>query len=111
MKIGKSEVEAFFGLEFSESGILKKILVSIESFFMRRFDHVSTISNSMLERIHKLGVSPNNTSLFPNWVNVELFSFEKNENDLRRKWDIKNDKKIVLLMLFYMNLRLMQKTL
>lgn len=90
------EVEAFFGVIVSKSGFLKKVILSIESRLMKRFDHVSTISQAMLDRIHKLGVMPDRTSLFPNWVDTEFIRPERRDNALREAWGVKGDRKVVL---------------
>src|SRR6185295_10835738 len=43
---------------------------SLESFVMRRFDVVSTISARMMERLAAKGVQENSRVLFPNWVDL-----------------------------------------
>ena len=90
------EVAAFFGLGFAKAGLFKKMAVWFEGWLMRRFDHVSTISNSMLDRIHNLDVLPDNTSLFPNWVNTTDVRPRTTFNGLKKAWGITDNQKIVL---------------
>ena len=47
------------------------MVASIESFIMRRFDRVSTISSRMMERLTTKGVATEHQALFPNWVDTE----------------------------------------
>jgi len=42
-----------------------------ERAIIRQFDRVSTISESMLERLRDYGIADNRLSMFPNWVNTE----------------------------------------
>jgi len=90
------EVAAFFGLGFARAGAFKGILVSIERWLTRRFDSVSTISRSMRDRIFRLGVPPEGTSLFPNWVDTERIRPDEPADALLRSWGLAEDRKIVL---------------
>jgi colanic acid biosynthesis glycosyl transferase WcaI len=90
------EIEAFFGLGFARSGLLKRILVSLEGWLMRRFDRVSTISHRMLDRIHHLKVPPERTALFPNWVDTRQIHPETKAGLLRKTWGVGDDQKVVL---------------
>lgn len=65
------EVDAAFDLGLLPSGKIRKIVLFIESFIMRRFDRVSTIAPKMAERLELKGVSPDNVVMFPNWVNTK----------------------------------------
>ena len=96
MHVQDFEVAAFFGLGFAKTGLLKKIAVWFEGCLMRHFNHVSTISNSMLDRIHNLGVLPCNTSHFPNWVDTAAVKPRKSFDSLKRAWGITEHQKIVL---------------
>lgn len=91
------EVEAFFGLGFaSPSYSLKKGINALEGWLMRRFDHVSSISKSMVARVALLNVPKNRTSLFPNWVDTKLISPDPKGRDLRKEWGFEDSRKIVL---------------
>ncbi len=90
------EIEAFFGLGFSSSGMLKRIASAAEGWLMRRFDHVSTISASMLSRISRSGVKEDRIFFFPNWVDVGHIRPHPNGNALRNAWGIASDQKVIL---------------
>lgn len=90
------EVEAFFGLRFGSSAFLKRILCSMEAWVMRRFDHVSTISQAMLNRIIRLNVPQKRTSLLPNWVDTKRVRPKPLGRDLRAEWGFSPDQKIIL---------------
>ena len=62
------EVDAAFDLGILKSKKLRAWITGIETFLMRRFDVVSTISIRMQEKLHIKGVSEKNTLLFENWV-------------------------------------------
>ena len=90
------EVAAFFGLGFMSSRWLKKCVIACEGWLMRRFDHVSSISNAMVNRIIQLRVPVKNTSLFPNWVDTEYIRPDAGGRDLRSEWGFTDDRKIIL---------------
>lgn len=90
------EVGAFFGLGFSSSNALKRIAVGAESWLMRRFSRVSTISGAMLARLLELRVAQDRTCLFPNWVDVDYFNPGQGSRELYRAWGIGDDKKVIL---------------
>lgn len=63
------EVDAAFQLG-GVSGVLKRLMLSIERMFTSKFDRVSTISPRMVERLSEKGVLAENSVLFPNWVDT-----------------------------------------
>ncbi len=90
------EIAAFFGLGFSSSGFLKKCAIAAESLLMRSFDHVSSISGSMLKRVSQLGVAESRIFFFPNWVDVEHIRPNPAGCNLRREWGFSDRQNIVL---------------
>ena len=90
------EVEAFFGLGFSSSGIVKKIANCSEGFLMRRFDRLSSISQQMAARIATFGLPKERISVFPNWVDTDSIRPTVNGRDFRREWGLMPDCRIVL---------------
>lgn len=66
------EVDAAFGLGLLKGEWLRRAVVGAESWLMRRFDVVSTISKRMLERAASKGVPPAKLKMFPNWVDFVL---------------------------------------
>ncbi|WP_448212788.1 WcaI family glycosyltransferase [Colwellia sp. MEBiC06753] len=96
MHIQDFEVDAMFGLGMSQSSLLKRIAVYIESFLLKRFDVVSSISYSMLERAKSKGASDNQLHLFPNWADLNFVTPEVSGDKLRAQWGYSPDDYIVL---------------
>lgn len=61
------ELDAMLGLGLSRGGRLARWLQSAERWLLRRFDRVSTISRSMLNKAHEKGVDDHRLVFFPNW--------------------------------------------
>jgi len=64
------EVDAAFDLGLLKGAWLKKVVLGVERWLMRRFDRVSTISSRMLDRALAKGVAPARALLFPNWADL-----------------------------------------
>ncbi|BEI32960.1 hypothetical protein PHIN5_03280 [Polynucleobacter sp. HIN5] len=71
MHIQDFEVDAAFDLGLLKNIWLKKIILGIEKFLLKRFDLVCTISRSMVNRVHSKGVFAENVYLFPNWADIQ----------------------------------------
>lgn len=67
------ELDAAFDLGLLKGVFAKHIALIMESWMLRRFDSVSTISKKMLEKLNAKGVSQKKCSLFPNWVDLRSF--------------------------------------
>jgi colanic acid biosynthesis glycosyl transferase WcaI len=65
------EVDAALGLGLVKAKAAGRTAAKIERWLMNRFDRVSTISGSMLERLVSKGVLQEKTVLLPNWVDVQ----------------------------------------
>lgn len=65
------EVDAAFDLGVLSSARLRRIVLRIESWFMGKFDRVSTISDQMMLRLGTKGVLPGRQVLFPNWADTD----------------------------------------
>jgi colanic acid biosynthesis glycosyl transferase WcaI len=65
------EVDAALGLGLVKAKAAGRTAAKIERWLMNRFDRVSTISGSMLERLASKGVLQEKTVLLPNWVDVQ----------------------------------------
>jgi colanic acid biosynthesis glycosyl transferase WcaI len=50
---------------------LRRIVLAVENWFLRRFARATTISTRMLEKLRSKGVSAARSALFPNWVDTE----------------------------------------
>ncbi|WP_217362258.1 glycosyltransferase WbuB [Cohnella herbarum] len=67
------EVDAAFELGLLPNYTrLKSWVIGLESWLMRRFDTVSSISEPMTRRLLKKGVPSNRIKLFPNWVDISV---------------------------------------
>lgn len=66
------EVDAAFELGLLRSPLMRRIVMMMESFWMRRFDRVSSISPNMMMRLFQKGVDENNLRPFPNWVHCDV---------------------------------------
>lgn len=64
------EVDAAFDLGLLKGRFWRRMIEGVERWLMRRFDHVSTVSNRMLERLQSKGVGEGRRMLFPNWADV-----------------------------------------
>jgi colanic acid biosynthesis glycosyl transferase WcaI len=71
------EVDAAFDLGLIRGKWLKSIILKMESWLLLRFDLVATISTKMIDRAQAKGVAADKVLLFPNWVDVSLFSDKK----------------------------------
>lgn len=80
------EVDAMFGLGLKKSNKLKTFVTHIESWLTKKFDVVSTISNSMLNKAEQKGVKPEKLFLFPNWADTESIKPEISGEQLRSAW-------------------------
>jgi colanic acid biosynthesis glycosyl transferase WcaI len=79
------EIEAGHDLGVSRRGKATGIALTLEAWLLRRFDLVSSISQKMLDRIGKKGVSGDRLMLFPNWVKTsEIFPMKLSVNRRRQ---------------------------
>ncbi len=71
------EVDAAFDLGILPKGRIQQIILAAESWLMRRFDRVSSISGKMIEKLGEKKVTESRQILFPNWVDVSsIFPLE-----------------------------------
>lgn len=68
------EVDAAFELGLLKGAGLRAAVRRAESWLMRRFDRVSTISNRMLDLALAKGVEPGRAVLLPNWIDVDAIA-------------------------------------
>ena len=72
------EVDAAFDLGLLSSPLLRRMVLGVERWLMRRFDVVSTISERMLERVKQKGVLSNRCEMFVNWVDTgQIYPLDK----------------------------------
>ena len=89
------ELDAMFGLGFARAGLLQRFALKVESWLMRRFDRVSSISDTMLKRIADKGVATENIRFFPNWADIENIRPLPGDRYYRDAWQL--DDAIVVL--------------
>lgn len=64
------EVDLAFRMGLLKGRLLQRLVLRMERFILRRFDHVSSISSRMVETLICKGVQQKRTRYFPNWVDV-----------------------------------------
>ena len=62
------EIDAALELGSIRQPLLKKIMLAVEGFLMRRFDRASSISPNRLMKLFQKGVAEDHVVPFPNWV-------------------------------------------
>jgi len=92
------EIDAMFGLGMAggSGGIFERFAYSIESWLMKQFDKVSSISYSMLEKANQKGVAEEKLLFFPNWSDISFVHPEVDGKAMRRKWGVGEGDKVVL---------------
>ena len=90
------EVDAAFDLGILKQPMLRKLVLAVEAFFMRRFDRVSSISPKMVERLAEKGIADGAIRLFPNWVDCDVMRPLENAGSLRAKFGLPENKRIAL---------------
>jgi colanic acid biosynthesis glycosyl transferase WcaI len=90
------EVDAAFELGILRAQWVRSVIGKAESWLMRRFNRVSTISDNMLERLLTKGVAQEKSVLLPNWVDVQdIFPLSK-ASIYRAELGIEDDKCVAL---------------
>lgn len=90
------EVDAAMGLGLVKAKAAVSTAAKIESWLMSCFDRVSTISDSMLERLVTKGITRGKDVLLPNWVDVQdIFPLPK-ASIYRAELGIEDDKCVAL---------------
>ncbi|MFZ3018548.1 MAG: WcaI family glycosyltransferase, partial [Gallionella sp.] len=90
------EVDAAFDLGILKSSSLRRVVLALERWLMRRFDRVSTISDRMLEKLRSKGVESNKAILFSNWVDLAAIHPMREEDGFRRQLGISPDRIVAL---------------
>jgi colanic acid biosynthesis glycosyl transferase WcaI len=89
------EIDAAFELGIVKAGWLKKSIYGFESFLMRRFDKVSTISETMLKKLDEKQIAKDKQLFFPNWVDTD-FIHPLASSSYREKLNISSTKTVAL---------------
>jgi colanic acid biosynthesis glycosyl transferase WcaI len=84
------------GLEMGRRSWLVRFAFSIERWFMRRFDVVSSISISMVEQLAGKAGDDQNLILFPNWVDTSHVVAMSGHSGFRQQWQIPESARVIL---------------
>jgi colanic acid biosynthesis glycosyl transferase WcaI len=91
------EVDAMLGLGMAGKGFLiPRIAYGVESWLMRRFDVVSTISYSMMEKAKQKGISTDKLMFFPNWADTDFVTPKVDGSAIRAGWGFTEADRVVL---------------
>jgi colanic acid biosynthesis glycosyl transferase WcaI len=90
------EVDVAFQMGLLKSPLLQRMVLAVERCLLRSFDHVSSISGRMLDRLRQKGVKEHQVSFFPNWVDISHIYPLTAPSDYRKALGIKPDTKVVL---------------
>ncbi|QGQ99957.1 colanic acid biosynthesis glycosyltransferase WcaI [Paenibacillus psychroresistens] len=92
------EVDAAFDLGLlPENKALKQLVTGVETWLMRRFNIVSSISLQMMERLYNKGIEPARTRFFPNWVETNaIYPLEERPVYYREQLGINRNDFVVL---------------
>jgi len=90
------EIDAAFALGLLKSGPLRRVILAAEGWVMRRFDYVSSISDSMRAKIKSKGVRDASSVTYPNWVDVKLIRPAERLNALRCELGIAPETRVAL---------------
>lgn len=94
------EVDAMHAMGLvKQAGTLRRLALACESWIMKRFDHVSSISDNMVSRLHDKGVDASRTSRFLNWVDVSMIRPQSRahvQNKIRDQLQVTPDQTLVL---------------
>ncbi|SFG92145.1 WcaI family glycosyltransferase [Neptunomonas qingdaonensis] len=96
MHIQDFEVDAMFGLGMGGARKFKRFACAVESWILKRFDVVSSISYSMLENARLKGVAEDRLMFFPNWADTNFVTPDNDGSALKKEWGFNQDDKIVL---------------
>jgi colanic acid biosynthesis glycosyl transferase WcaI len=90
------ELSAARGLGLIKGGVMLRGAAAVESWFLRRPDRVSTLTESMMGHFARADVPPVRRVLFPNWVDCEQIHPLDRPSEFRRELGIP-DGRIVLM--------------
>lgn len=94
------ELDAAFELGMLKGGWVRSIAEGWERRTLRRFERVSTISDSMRRRLVDKGVDPKRAVLLPNWVDIQAIhpqgKEERDSNPYRRELGLTEQNSVVL---------------
>lgn len=91
------EIDAAAGLGLLPGGKwVFDLAARLESWLLRRFDRVSTISAPMLARLRAKGLDPARLVLFPNWIDPQAVQPLPVAESLRPAWNLPEATQVIL---------------
>ncbi len=91
------EMDTMLALGIAKNGLIYTTLGKVvERWFIRRFDAVSTISYSMIERAALKMGKKDNLIYFPNWVDIDFITPSADRTVFCKLWNIPESSLIVL---------------
>jgi colanic acid biosynthesis glycosyl transferase WcaI len=96
MHVQDFEFDIAFDMGQLGNPLLRSLAFRFESWAMRRFDVVTTISGRMRQRLHDKGLPEEKTGLFPNWVDTKTIFPMTGVSPLREKLGLGPEKVVAL---------------
>jgi colanic acid biosynthesis glycosyl transferase WcaI len=90
------ELDAMQVLGMGKNGVFSIFGFKIESWIIRHFDAVSTISHSMVKTAEQKLNSHARVFYFPNWVDVDFVTPDADDKIFREKWGISRNTKVII---------------
>lgn len=90
------EVDAAFELGILRAPWLRSIVSKLESWLMRRFDRVSTISPNMVQRLIQKKLAAEKAVLFTNWVDIDAIFPLNVPSAMRQQLGIASESSVAL---------------
>jgi colanic acid biosynthesis glycosyl transferase WcaI len=90
------ELDAAVGLGMLDSGSVRGVLSAAERLLLRGAARVSTITETMKQRVVEKGVPEGRTWLFPNWSDVDFVRPMQRDNKVRKEFGAGPDDVLVL---------------
>ncbi|SHG14784.1 colanic acid biosynthesis glycosyl transferase WcaI [Marisediminitalea aggregata] len=96
MHIQDFELDAMLGLGMAKGSKIKWFLSKVETWFLKKFDCVSTISHSMLSIAQNKGVDKDRLIFLPNWADINFVTPQTCGKSLKKKLGLEKFDKIIL---------------
>lgn len=90
------EIDAAFAVGHLKGGQLKSFVLKLESWFLRHFSSVITISGQMRQRLIAKGVEAHRIGLVRNWVDLAKIKPLEGPNGFRRELELRETDFVVL---------------
>jgi len=96
MHVQDYEIDAMLGLGMGEQGLIIKWVTKLEYWLMSKFDVISTISYSMMEKAKQKGVPESKLIFFPNWADTEFVAPISSASTLKAEWGFSDRDTVIL---------------